>query len=164
MCSGQNGARKLSDGAAEAVAAGSETVASAVAPVSASSTTATGKPSQFWCTFDRIAEKGPVATAWAALPYRYELLLVAVAAAVRFYDIRFPNEGVFDETYFGNFTNYYHTGSFYFDIHPPMAKITFVWLGDLLGYNAAACEYRGISHVYAKDCNYYILRNIAGVH
>lgn len=34
-----------------------------------------------------------------------------------------PASVIFDEVYFGNFTNFYHYGEYYFDIHPPLGKL-----------------------------------------
>ncbi|KAH0791881.1 dolichyl-phosphate-mannose-protein mannosyltransferase [Histomonas meleagridis] len=45
-----------------------------------------------------------------------------------------PSSVVFDEVYFGNFTQYYHKGIYYFDIHPPLGK-ELLYLGSLIsGY------------------------------
>ena len=120
-------------------------------------------PSKIWSIFELVCESRPVATAWAALPYRYELLLFAIAAAVRFYDIRHPESVIFDEYYFGRFTNHYNEGSFYFDIHPPLGKLTMFAIGWLFNYNATVCKYENIHDAYAPGCNFYILRYISGV-
>ena len=59
-----------------------------------------------------------------------------------------------------------HPGScrYFFDIHPPLGKLTLYWLGNLLGYDAYHCDYWGdiVGAPYAPYCRYYILRAIAG--
>lgn len=36
----------------------------------------------------------------------------------------YPNETVFDEVHFGKFVSGYYTGEYFFDIHPPLGKLT----------------------------------------
>jgi dolichyl-phosphate-mannose-protein mannosyltransferase len=46
-----------------------------------------------------------------------------------------PSSVVFDEVYFGNFTDYYYRGSYFFDIHPPLGK-QLIYLGSIAsGYH-----------------------------
>ena len=116
----------------------------------------------FWRKLYLFCESKPAARAWSAIPYRFELLLLAIAFTVRFHDLAKPNSVVFDEFFFGKFTNYYFTGHHYFDIHPPLGKLTFALAGKLLGYNASACAYPSIGAVYAPECNYILLRYVSG--
>ena len=44
-----------------------------------------------------------------------------------------PGSIVFDEVWFGQFASDYTKGSFYFDVHPPLAKLLFFWVGSLGG-------------------------------
>jgi hypothetical protein len=104
----------------------------------------------------------PIATLWSKTPYRFELLLFAMAAAVRFYDLHYPDSVVFDEYHFGAFVNKYNWGKYFFDIHPPLGKLTLLWVGQLTGYDATTCSYDSIHDVYADNCKYMILRNVAG--
>lgn len=103
-----------------------------------------------------------MARLWNALPFRFECLLFVMAACVRFYGIGFPNGVVFDEVHFGGFVSDYNLGKWFFDIHPPLGKLTLVWLGNAFGYNSSACVYSGIHDTYGPECKYYILRYIAG--
>jgi dolichyl-phosphate-mannose-protein mannosyltransferase len=41
---------------------------------------------------------------------------------------------VFDEVYFGNFTNWYLQGSYFTDIHPPLAKLIMALVAWFAGY------------------------------
>lgn len=51
------------------------------------------------------------------------LIITICSICVRVRSIHHPGITVFDETYFGNFTNYYLNHTFYQDIHPPFAKL-----------------------------------------
>ena len=51
------------------------------------------------------------------------------------YNIQHPNRTVFDEVYFGNFTNYYLKHTFFFDIHPPLGKLLMASIGYLAEYD-----------------------------
>ncbi|KAF9191570.1 hypothetical protein BGZ51_007133 [Haplosporangium sp. Z 767] len=67
-------------------------------------------------------------------------LLVLVALTVlalvsRFYKIYEPDEVVFDEVHFGKFASYYIRGTYFFDVHPPLAKMMLGAMGYLIGYD-----------------------------
>lgn len=63
-------------------------------------------------------------------------LLVTVAAfALRFFRISKPSEVVFDEVHFGKFASHYLQREYYFDLHPPLAKLMFAAVGWLVGYD-----------------------------
>ena len=49
-------------------------------------------------------------------------LTTSLAFTTHLWMIGKPDRVVFDEVYFGNFTHYYHTGQYFFDIHPPLGK------------------------------------------
>jgi len=50
-------------------------------------------------------------------------LLLFLGMATRFYHFGQPNQIVFDEIYFSKFATDYFKGEYYFDIHPPLAKM-----------------------------------------
>ena len=43
-----------------------------------------------------------------------------------------PYAVVFDEVYNGSFISAYYSGEYYFDIHPPLAKILMKFAGDII--------------------------------
>jgi len=45
-----------------------------------------------------------------------------------------------DESHFGRFTGQYHAGTYLFDIHPPLGKLVFYWVGKLTGYDYTKCR------------------------
>ncbi|KAF9578019.1 hypothetical protein BGW38_006427, partial [Lunasporangiospora selenospora] len=61
--------------------------------------------------------------------------LTVVALFTRFYKIYDPNEVVFDEVHFGKFASYYIRGSYFFDVHPPLAKMMLGAMGYFIGYD-----------------------------
>ncbi|KIK01475.1 glycosyltransferase family 39 protein [Laccaria amethystina LaAM-08-1] len=61
--------------------------------------------------------------------------LTVVAFALRFYKINHPDQVVFDEVHFGKFAAYYITREYYFDVHPPFAKLLFGLAGWFVGFD-----------------------------
>lgn len=51
------------------------------------------------------------------------MAITFLAFSTRLWRIHFPEEIVFDEVYFGNFTNFYLKRTYFFDIHPPLGKL-----------------------------------------
>lgn len=69
-----------------------------------------------------------------ATDWLFFALVAAMAFTTHLWMIGKPNKVVFDEVYFGNFTQYYHRGEYYFDIHPPLGK-QLLYLGSRIsGY------------------------------
>ncbi|KAJ2930854.1 hypothetical protein H1R20_g6249, partial [Candolleomyces eurysporus] len=63
--------------------------------------------------------------------------LTALAFALRFYKISHPDQVVFDEVHFGKFAAYYITHQYYFDVHPPLAKLLFGLAGWFVGFDGS---------------------------
>lgn len=62
-------------------------------------------------------------------------VVTAVAAFVRFRILGYPDKVVFDEVHFGKFASYYLEGTYFFDLHPPFAKLLIAFAGWLVGYD-----------------------------
>ena len=67
--------------------------------------------------------------------YFWNLIVTTLAFALRFYKIWYPREVVFDEVHFGKFASYYIQRSFFFDVHPPFAKMMIAFIGWIFGYD-----------------------------
>ena len=73
-----------------------------------------------------------------------------------------PHSVVFDEVHFGGFVrDYAFTNRYFFDIHPPLGKLSLMWIGEALGYDASKCEYKDIHQGFASDCSYTTLRFVS---
>ncbi|KAJ7623208.1 glycosyltransferase family 39 protein [Roridomyces roridus] len=62
-------------------------------------------------------------------------VLTALAFALRFYKINQPDQVVFDEVHFGKFAAHYISREYYFDVHPPFAKLLFGLAGWFVGFD-----------------------------
>eukprot|EP01135_Chromosphaera_perkinsii_P003037 Nk52_evm19s233 gene=Nk52_evmTU19s233 len=63
------------------------------------------------------------------------LVICFASFFTRFFAIHFPRSIVWDETHFGKFAGYYIKGTFYFDVHPPLAKMLIFFAGWITGYD-----------------------------
>ncbi|KAI7829241.1 Dolichyl-phosphate-mannose-protein mannosyltransferase-domain-containing protein [Kickxella alabastrina] len=62
-------------------------------------------------------------------------LIVILAAYVRLWRLSNPANVVFDEVHFGKFAGKYLNGTYFFDVHPPLAKMMFAAAGKMAGYD-----------------------------
>ncbi|WEW58465.1 Dolichyl-phosphate-mannose--protein mannosyltransferase 4 [Emydomyces testavorans] len=68
--------------------------------------------------------------------YKLALTVITILAFVtRFYKINYPDQVVFDEVHFGKFASYYLQRTYFFDVHPPFAKLLFAFVGWLVGFD-----------------------------
>jgi len=73
-------------------------------------------------------------------PYLDKAALLGItilAFITRFYRIDYPDEVVFDEVHFGKFASYYLQRTYFFDLHPPFAKLLIALVGYLVGYDGS---------------------------
>lgn len=61
-------------------------------------------------------------------------VLLFLAIGTRFFAFGYPNQIVFDEFHFVQFTERYFDGKYYFDIHPPLAKLIMASTAVLVGH------------------------------
>ncbi|CEP16196.1 hypothetical protein [Parasitella parasitica] len=62
-------------------------------------------------------------------------VLFIVSLPVRLKNISNPDQVVFDEVHYGQYASYYITQRFFFDIHPPLAKMLIAWIAWIAGYD-----------------------------
>lgn len=88
------------------------------------------------------------------------LILLVVASVTRFLYLGHPNQTVFDEVYFARWVTNYYRGEFYFDIHPPLAKMMLAALAKIFGYaDAGNTDFSKIGNAYQTDF-YKFLRGV----
>jgi dolichyl-phosphate-mannose-protein mannosyltransferase len=61
------------------------------------------------------------------------LVLFALSSVTHFILFGWPQQVVFDEVYFTTFVGYYSKAAYYFDVHPPLAKILAMYFGNMVG-------------------------------
>ncbi|OBA21563.1 dolichyl-phosphate-mannose-protein mannosyltransferase 4 [Metschnikowia bicuspidata var. bicuspidata NRRL YB-4993] len=79
-----------------------------------------------------LVSKDPELHYWIALS-----VVTAFAAFLRFRILGFPDKVVFDEVHFGKFASYYLERTYFFDLHPPFAKLIIALAGWLVGYDGS---------------------------
>lgn len=95
---------------------------------------------------------------WAALA-----VVTALAAYVRFVQLGNPDKVVFDEVHFGKFASYYLEGTYFFDLHPPFAKLLIAFAGWIAGYDGAF-KFETIGESYtSNNVPYVYYRSISAV-
>lgn len=73
-------------------------------------------------------------------------LIASIAAAIRLYNLSYPDSVVFDEVHFGGFAAKYINGTFFMDVHPPLVKILFAAIWKISGYT----EFFGFENIGDK--------------
>ena len=68
------------------------------------------------------------------------ILIAVVAAATRLMFFGWPAQMVFDEIYSGNFFSAYARGTFFFDVHPPLARLLIYFWGFMTGAPATGLD------------------------
>ncbi|RLV88073.1 Dolichyl-phosphate-mannose--protein mannosyltransferase 4 [Meyerozyma sp. JA9] len=94
----------------------------------------------------------PVAVKPAEPEHKYYLALALVtifAIYTRFTNISHPSKVVFDEVHFGKFASYYLERTYFFDLHPPFAKLLIAAVGWIVGYDGAF-KFDNIGDDYVK--------------
>ncbi|RUS30488.1 glycosyltransferase family 39 protein [Jimgerdemannia flammicorona] len=87
-------------------------------------------------------------------------VLTVLGFLTRFYNINDPAEVVFDEVHFGKFASYYLKNIYFFDVHPPLAKMMLAAVGYLIGYDGHF-EFDNIGDDYvANNVPYVAIRSL----
>ncbi|KAG0265929.1 Protein O-mannosyltransferase 2 [Actinomortierella ambigua] len=88
--------------------------------------------------------------------YVIPAFLTLVSFWTRFYDIGAAGFVVWDEAHFGKFGSYYIKREFYFDVHPPLAKMLVGLSGVLAGYDGSF-EFKS-GETYPEHLNIWFMR------
>ncbi|KAG0302014.1 hypothetical protein BGZ98_007863 [Dissophora globulifera] len=102
-------------------------------------TTASSKPEYSTKLTEDVEVKEVVTSVFTPAEQKQSLAVLAgltvLALISRFYKINEPDEVVFDEVHFGKFASYYIQGTYFFDVHPPLAKMMLAAMGYFIGYD-----------------------------
>jgi len=83
--------------------------------------------------------------------------LFIFAMVIRFHNVAHPDSVVFDEVHFGGFARKYILGTFFMDVHPPLAKLLFAGVGSLGGYDGEF-EFKKIGDEFPENVPYVLMR------
>ncbi|WP_263147866.1 phospholipid carrier-dependent glycosyltransferase [Pseudomonas sp. RIT-PI-AD] len=88
-------------------------------------------------------------------------LLLAAALASRFLLFGHPRSAVIDEVYFAEYLSSYLTGDFYFDIHPPLARLLIA--GFAASFGCKPVPFGTPWNLEYPDQDYLVLRFLPGL-
>ncbi|GAB5592199.1 hypothetical protein Unana1_07099 [Umbelopsis nana] len=95
--------------------------------------------------------------------FQIAVFLTVVAGMVRLYKIWEPSSVVFDEVHFGKFAGKYINHTYFFDVHPPLAKLLIAGVGSAAGYDGKF-EFSKIGQDYLESgVPYVTMRLFCGV-
>ncbi|KAG1233350.1 hypothetical protein G6F68_003622 [Rhizopus microsporus] len=90
------------------------------------------------------------------------LVLFILAIPVRFKNISFPSQVVFDEVHFGKYAAYYIKQSYFFDVHPPLAKLLITFIAWICGFNGSF-EFEEIGMEYPNTVPFVQMRTFGAL-
>eukprot|EP01094_Clydonella_sp_ATCC50884_P025580 TRINITY_DN6771_c1_g1_i1.p1 TRINITY_DN6771_c1_g1~~TRINITY_DN6771_c1_g1_i1.p1 ORF type:complete len:525 (-),score=174.02 TRINITY_DN6771_c1_g1_i1:229-1803(-) len=93
------------------------------------------------------------------IDYVMVFLFLVLGVCTRAYLVEHPNSIVFDEEHFGKFLSWYITGEYFFDIHPPIAKLVLAVVGYYAGYDGSHL-FNHQGEIFPDHVPYYVLRLI----
>jgi len=73
----------------------------------------------------------------------------------RFWTLEYPKSVMFDEAHFTKFVSCYFTGEYFFDIHPPLAKLLMAFIGNW-GISAGNTPIERYGGDYKDDFYFYL--------
>lgn len=94
--------------------------------------------------------------------YLYLSLLLLISFFTRLTRLNSPPSVVFDEVHFGGFAKKYILGTFFMDVHPPLAKMLFALVSYFAGFKGDF-DFKDIADVYPDSTPYVIMRQFPAV-
>jgi dolichyl-phosphate-mannose-protein mannosyltransferase len=89
-------------------------------------------------------------------------LMIVAAFVLRFWRIDLPKYVVFDEVHFGKFASYYLSNSFFFDVHPPLGKLVFAFIGYCNNFNGSFL-FTTIGEEFPSEVPYVLMRGASAL-
>lgn len=105
---------------------------------------------------------GLVAASHASVDHLYTFIAFATAIIVRLYKLPSPPKVVFDEVHLGGFAQDYFHGDFFIDVHPPLVKLTYLWIAKVFGWDGKF-PFLAIGDVYDNNVPYIHMRLFSAV-
>ncbi|KAI8584241.1 hypothetical protein K450DRAFT_182243 [Umbelopsis ramanniana AG] len=95
--------------------------------------------------------------------FQIAAFVTVIAGIVRLYKIWEPTSVVFDEVHFGKFAGKYINHTYFFDVHPPLAKLLIAGVGSVAGYDGLF-DFNNIGDDYlAPAVPYVSMRLFCGI-
>ncbi|KAI3404605.1 PMT1 [Candida oxycetoniae] len=88
-------------------------------------------------------------------------ILVIVGCFIRLAKLSIPNSVVFDEVHFGGFARKYILGTFFMDVHPPLAKMLYAAVAAIGGFNGKF-TFQSIGDHF-KETPYVLMREFPAI-
>lgn len=76
------------------------------------------------------------------------LVIFLLTLVTRFYRLGVPSSIVFDEVHFAGFIHHYLKGTYLFDIHPPLGKLTLAAVAKIFGYKPIKYKFDSIGQSF----------------
>ncbi|XBW35091.1 hypothetical protein QEN19_000653 [Hanseniaspora menglaensis] len=96
------------------------------------------------------------------LEYILIFSIITITVIIRMKDLEYPDSVVFDEVHFGKFAAQYITGTYFFDVHPPLSKMMFAFVGYLGGFKGDFL-FENIGDFFPQTTPYYAMRLFASL-
>lgn len=96
------------------------------------------------------------------LEYVLIFSIIIIVVIIRLKDLGYPDSVVFDEVHFGKFAAKYITGTYFFDVHPPLSKMLFAFVGYVAGFKGDFL-FENIGDFFPETTPYYAMRLFASL-
>ncbi|OLY79840.1 Dolichyl-phosphate-mannose-protein mannosyltransferase 4 [Smittium mucronatum] len=91
------------------------------------------------------------------------VIISVLSITSRLWKIWSPGQVVFDEVHFGKFSSYYLRREYYFDVHPPLAKMILAIPGWLIGYDGKFLFDKIGMDFTENGAPYFIMRSLVAM-
>ncbi|CAI5760298.1 unnamed protein product [Candida verbasci] len=88
--------------------------------------------------------------------------LIVISIFVRLSNLSNPNSVVFDEVHFGGFAKKYILGTYFMDVHPPLAKMLYAAVGSLGGFKGDF-DFKSIGDKFPDTTPYVFMRQFPAI-
>eukprot|EP00127_Corallochytrium_limacisporum_P004143 Clim_evm88s157 gene=Clim_evmTU88s157 len=108
-----------------------------------------------------LSERGPQGRKRSTQRFYLLAIILAASLCTRLYHIAHPSRVVFDEVHFGKFAAFYIRNAYFFDVHPPLAKMMIAANAWMNGFDGDFL-FTQINRVYKDTGAPYVQMRIFG--